>query len=325
MPPCLDDSITEDTDTFKAHLKTSLTVKEKNHQSIPTKTKQQRPNVVWLTSEDNSACWYRLYNTEHGAPMPNIERLAKHGIVFNHAYSCGPVCSVARSTIISGCHGPRTGAQHHRSQISAKMPKGLKLFPYYLRQAGYYTTNNSKEDYNYSSADKKGVWDESVMLIESKGDGDAFGRKNKVQIAKLIDIADLQLHPFPEARNQLAKALYSSQPQERYWGLISCAVFGTQATPFYETAKQLAASDPYGLVRVRAAEFLGLVEVADPMPVIYDVLNKTTDPIEVNLILNSVVLLRDAAGVQVDPSVIKNAEWAALSPLVKSRATYLTQ
>lgn len=121
----------------------------------------EKPNIVWLTTEDNSANWYRLYNPEHGASMPNVERLAKEGLVFNHAYSCGPVCSVARSTIISGCYGPRTGAQYHRRQKPVAMPEGVKMFPYYLRQAGYYTTNNGKEDYNYRSSDKQGVWDAS--------------------------------------------------------------------------------------------------------------------------------------------------------------------
>ena len=39
------------------------------------------------------------------------------------------------------------------------MPDGLRMFPWYLRQAGYYTTNNSKEDYNFIKG--KGVWDDS--------------------------------------------------------------------------------------------------------------------------------------------------------------------
>lgn len=42
----------------------------------------------------------RHFLPEHGAPMPNVERLAKDGVVFNNAYSCGPVCSVARSSIL---------------------------------------------------------------------------------------------------------------------------------------------------------------------------------------------------------------------------------
>ena len=39
------------------------------------------------------------------------------------------------------------------------MPEGMEMFPAYLRNAGYYTTNCSKEDYNLQKADN--VWDES--------------------------------------------------------------------------------------------------------------------------------------------------------------------
>lgn len=122
--------------------------------------KQDRPNIVWLVSEDNSASWLKLYN-ENGAAMPNVEMLAANGLVFNHAFSCGVVCSVARSTIISGCYAPRTGTEYHRKQRSVPMPEGIRMFPYYLRQAGYYTTNCSKEDYNFNRNEKAGVWNAS--------------------------------------------------------------------------------------------------------------------------------------------------------------------
>lgn len=118
----------------------------------------KRPNIVWVVSEDNSKHYSGLYEKE-GAPMPNIAKLAKQGIVFNHAFSQAPVCSVARSTIISGCYAPRVGSQYHRREQLAPMPEGLEMFPYYLRQAGYYTSNNSKEDYNFIRSE--GVWDES--------------------------------------------------------------------------------------------------------------------------------------------------------------------
>ncbi|HSW00807.1 MAG TPA: hypothetical protein VLI39_11585 [Sedimentisphaerales bacterium] len=41
--------------------------------------RKDRPNIVWLVTEDNSARWLRLYD-ENGAPMPNIERLAAQGL-----------------------------------------------------------------------------------------------------------------------------------------------------------------------------------------------------------------------------------------------------
>lgn len=589
-----------------------------------------RPNMVWLTTEDNSANWYRLYNPEHGVAMPNVERLAKDGLVFNNAYSCAPVCSAARSTIISGCYGPRTGAQYHRRQVPVAMPAGLKMFPFYLKQAGYYTSNNSKEDYNYLPSDKAGVWDassgkasfrnradgqpffhvqnfgrthesqlfgdlpkgekyvvdpaevelfpyhpdttlfrekyaqyltlnamadaemgsiikqleedglmddtfifhygdhggvlpggkgyahndglqvamvvyvpenwkhlvpaprgsridgfvefvdlsatvlnlagidvpegidgeaflgkgvalkelnqrdsafgyaerfdekydmvrflrkgkysywrnyqpfnfdglhnfyrykqpafrewrdlanagalneaqsafykarppeqlfdlekdpheinnlaadpaysavlvnmrhalrekvdalpdvgfypESVMLTESGGDGAAFGIEHKARIKKLVDIADLQLTPFPEARARIAKALRSPDATERYWGAITCSAFGKQALEFEGELKRLAAEDPDRLVRTRAAEFLGLTGAADPTPYIFAALAECDDPIEANLILNTAALLQDTAGVEFDMSKAEGAAWTKMGGLVPHRANYL--
>lgn len=121
-------------------------------------TKKEQPNIVWLVTEDNSKHFLKLYDA-YGASMPTIEKLANKGVVFNNAFSNAPVCSVARSTIISGCYAPRIGAQYHRRTKQVPMPDGLKMFPQYLREAGYYTTNNSKEDYNIVKQSQ--VWDES--------------------------------------------------------------------------------------------------------------------------------------------------------------------
>jgi arylsulfatase A-like enzyme len=117
-----------------------------------------RPNFVWLISEDNSTHYLKLFD-EHGAETPEIAKLARHGLIFEHAFSNSPVCSVARTTLITSCYAPRIGAQYHRRTVTVPMPDGLRMFPAYLRDAGYYTTNNSKKDYN--AREGKGVWDES--------------------------------------------------------------------------------------------------------------------------------------------------------------------
>lgn len=109
-------------------------------------------------SEDNSKHYLRHFD-EDGATAPAIESLAAHGITFDRAFSCAPVCSVARTTLITSCYAPRVGTQFHRRSKLATLPAGLKMFPAYLREAGYYTTNNSKEDYNATKS--RDVWDES--------------------------------------------------------------------------------------------------------------------------------------------------------------------
>ena len=559
----------------------------------------EKPNFVWLLSEDNSKHFLKLFD-EYGAETPNIEKLAQHGLIFNHAFSNSPVCSVARTTLNTGCFAPRIGTQFHRKSVTVPMPPGMRMFPAYLRNAGYYTTNNRKKDYN--AVEGPGVWDASsnkatwrnrkkgqpffhmqsfatshesslhfsqkkmenektntdpdkvfiapyhpktptfrytyaryhdrivemdqqigrvVSQIEKDGlledtfifyfgdhggvlprgkgyayesglhvplvvrvpdkwkhlvpakigsridgfvnfidfgptllnlagltvpqqmDGRPFlgkdvslkeingrdetfghadrfdekydlvrtlrkgkfkyirnyqpfnfdglhnnyrykmlafqewrelfhvgklnaierqffesrasealynlevdphetmnlagnpayekilhglrtnltnrvknlpdlsfypesflatgafknpvpyGKSHKSEIAALIDTADLALQPMNKVKSRLVKSLTSENPWQRYWALIACTSHGKNAKPFFDKAKQLAANDPERLVRVRAAEFLGLFGEVDPRPDLLDVLGKTTTDTETNLVLNTVVLLRD--------------------------------
>ena len=117
-----------------------------------------KPNFVWIISEDNSI-HYLDHFFPNGADTPNIKNMATNGVTFDNAFSNAPVCSVARSTLITSCYAPRIGAQYHRKSMVAPMPEGLKMFPSYLRDKGYYTTNRSKTDYNLKQG--KGVWDQS--------------------------------------------------------------------------------------------------------------------------------------------------------------------
>ena len=88
---------------------------------------------------------------------PNLDALAATGMRYTNAISNAPVCAPARTTIITGLYPPSTGAEHMRSLV--RLPAGFRMFPQFLRDAGYYCTNNSKEDYNVEKPG--GVWDES--------------------------------------------------------------------------------------------------------------------------------------------------------------------
>ena len=113
------------------------------------------PNILWITSEDNGphlGCYGDSYAT-----TPNLDRLSKQGLRYTKASSTAPVCAPARTTIISGIYPPATGSEHMRSMTS--LPKSFKMYPTYLRELGYYCTNNSKKDYNLKENGK--VWHES--------------------------------------------------------------------------------------------------------------------------------------------------------------------
>jgi arylsulfatase A-like enzyme len=117
-----------------------------------------RPNIVWIVSEDNSADYLRLFDPD-GAETPQIAALAAEGILFTRAFSNAPVCSVARSTLATSRHAPRLGLHYHRRLAPATLPEGYRPFSAHLRAAGYYATNNAKEDYNFAKYPE--AWDDS--------------------------------------------------------------------------------------------------------------------------------------------------------------------
>ena len=117
---------------------------------------KKRPNIVWLMSEDNSTHYMKLYDI-NGAPTPKIAQLAAKGVIFNHAFSNCPVCSAARSVLATGCYGSRIGTQYHRKFRTVPMPEGLAPIGALMSQAGYYTSNKVKTDYNFRYSGK--IWD----------------------------------------------------------------------------------------------------------------------------------------------------------------------
>lgn len=118
---------------------------------------EELPNILWLTSEDNSPL-AGCYGDEF-ATTPNLDRLASEGFLYTHAYANAPVCAPARNTIITGVYANSGGHQHMRSYY----PKSevVRFFPQFLREKGYYCTNNHKQDYNIAPKQVSNIWDES--------------------------------------------------------------------------------------------------------------------------------------------------------------------
>lgn len=116
---------------------------------MAAQSQEARPNIVWFMTEDVSAYYMSLYNGNgQGAATPNVRRMAQEGVIFNNAFCNAPVSSPARSTLITGCYASKLGSSFHRREQPVEMPGDLRMFPSYLKEAGYYTTNSTKKDYN---------------------------------------------------------------------------------------------------------------------------------------------------------------------------------
>lgn len=136
----------------------------------------KKPNILWLVAEDLSP--YIPSFGDSTVVTPNLSRLAAEGVRYPNFFSPSGVCAPSRAAIALGMYPTRTGAMHMRTGpwwnfyyqhpdsvwqnrriYEAIPPAGTHMHSTYMREAGYYATNNSKEDYQFR-AEMTG-WDDS--------------------------------------------------------------------------------------------------------------------------------------------------------------------
>lgn len=131
---------------------------------------QKLPNIVWLNIEDLSP-HLNCYG-DSTVPTPNIDRLAKEGILYTNVFCTAGVCAPSRNAIATGRIQTSNGGHNMRTLIdtypektglpkeySVVMPTDVKHFAELLRAKGYYTVNNAKTDYQFYETPT--TWDES--------------------------------------------------------------------------------------------------------------------------------------------------------------------
>jgi len=120
-------------------------------------SKKNRPNILWLTSEDNSIFWLSCYGGTN-CRTPNIDRLAKEGFRYTNCFDNAAVCAPTRSTWITGMYAISNGTQPMRSRNNIPHDV-IKYYPDLLSKAGYHTSNWTKTDYNIGGRPDKECWD----------------------------------------------------------------------------------------------------------------------------------------------------------------------
>jgi N-sulfoglucosamine sulfohydrolase len=93
-----------------------------------------RPNILVLVADDLGWRDTGVYGN-HGIRTPNIDRLARSGLLVRVAFGTSPQCSPSRISILSGkySHATRTEDLH------TPLPDGERLLPSYLQGRGYFT------------------------------------------------------------------------------------------------------------------------------------------------------------------------------------------
>ncbi|PZE32867.1 sulfatase [Curtobacterium sp. MCSS17_006] len=114
----------------------------------PAESAPRRPNILWITTHDinpHLGAYAGVYAGAEYAVTPNLDRLAAEGIRFDNAFAAAPICAPSRSAIITGRFPTSIGTMHMRTK--AVPPADVRMFTEYLREAGYYVTNNVFTDF----------------------------------------------------------------------------------------------------------------------------------------------------------------------------------
>ena len=103
--------------------------KKETKQKLPT-----RPNIVFIMSDDHAYQAISAYSDKL-IQTPNIDRIAKEGMLFTNASVTNSICAPSRAVILTGKHS------HLNGKIDNRMPFDTTnvTFPQLLQQSGYQT------------------------------------------------------------------------------------------------------------------------------------------------------------------------------------------
>ena len=144
------------------------------------------PNIVLILADDLGWQDVKCYDIDEPSPMetPNIDALAKRGILFRHAYSPAPSCTPSRCAIMSGNHPARAqtthvaggrppGANDNQRMItpwfSARMPANEQTIARTLRENGYATGHAGKWHMSHGHFSFPGPLDQGFNFTTHEG------------------------------------------------------------------------------------------------------------------------------------------------------------
>ncbi|MCL4401442.1 MAG: sulfatase [Acidobacteria bacterium] len=226
---------------------------------------RNRPNILLIIVED----WgpYLGCYGETEMYTPHLDGLASRGMRFDSCFTSGPVCSVGRSSLMTGVSQYTINAQQHRTpEPKPTLPAGIKTIPEIFRDAGYYTAlgcgYSPKIDLNFqfrtseiylgNDWSKRKPGQPFFAHLTLPGTHRAW----KGDPARPIDPAKVTLPPWypdtPMTRKDWAMGLECAQVSDRLFGEI---ISRLQREGIYEQTAIVVTAD-HGVALPRAKQFL---------------------------------------------------------------------
>ncbi len=105
------------------------------------KISESRPNIIYILADDLGYGDLSCYGQQKFM-TPNIDKLAKEGMLFTQHYSGSTVCAPSRSVLMTGMHTGHTvvrGNKEVRPEGQFPIPDSTFIIPKMLKQQGYVT------------------------------------------------------------------------------------------------------------------------------------------------------------------------------------------
>tara|TARA_R110000868_G_scaffold22400_4_gene91896 strand:+ start:172 stop:1836 length:1665 start_codon:yes stop_codon:yes gene_type:complete len=97
----------------------------------------KRPNIIFIMADDHATQAISAYGhpISQLAPTPNIDRIAKEGVVFKNNFCTNSICGPSRAVILTGKHSHINGFRMNGNRFDGNQ----QTFPKLLQKAGYKT------------------------------------------------------------------------------------------------------------------------------------------------------------------------------------------
>lgn len=120
--------------------------------------KDERPNVLFLSVDDMND-WVGCLGGYPGVQTPNIDALARRGILFSNAHCPSPLCNPSRTAVLTGLRSSTTGIYNNEQYWRPNLPDAVSL-PAYFKNNGYHVAGAGKIFHHVAGFNSPAEWHE---------------------------------------------------------------------------------------------------------------------------------------------------------------------
>jgi len=102
--------------------------------SIGQMAGRKRPNIIFIMTDDHASHALSCYGSKINK-TPNLDRLAKGGMLFKNSFCTNSICAPCRAVILTGKYSHINGVIDNRKKFDGTQ----QTFPKLLQKVGYQT------------------------------------------------------------------------------------------------------------------------------------------------------------------------------------------